>query len=239
MTRKAQQHRGPVHRLVRRARRTMLAARLGVGLLVWLALSGGMWLGLFAVDNVLRLPAGLRLALAVGVAGAAWLRWWRIPMIVRVLPVVGLFLLAGLYAVSVDVEMVNESRYKAEAWIAEKLPSKADSITFIAPPASMPRVHMLPCRVQFAHNARKTTEASLEGRPKLIAVSDAWYNNGLHFDREFRRKLIDEEQLGYHKIAEFGRWLDPDKRNIFTLACWKTKPRRDVSPRVVIMERVD
>ena len=238
-------------------------------LLPFLVFHVGITMGAYQVQPRYHLPSLTCLALAVGVAGATWLRWKRVPMVVRVLPVAGLFLLAGLYAVSVSVEMVSESRYKAEAWIAEKLPSKADSITFIAPPASMPRVHVLPCRVQFAHNARKTTEASLRGRPKLIAVSDAWYNNGLHFDREFRRKLIDEEQLGYRKIAEFGRWLDPDKRNIFRAhdktasgdldsrlrgndsfggrilseafhwACWKTKPRRDVSPKVVIMERVD
>jgi hypothetical protein len=47
------------------ARRAMVAARIAVGCLKWSALLMGIWLLLFALDNLVRLPSGLRFPLAI------------------------------------------------------------------------------------------------------------------------------------------------------------------------------
>ena len=66
-------------RIVSKGRRIMIASRLTVGMLIWIATGLGMWLPLFVLDNVLHLPPGLRLALSVGtVATMVWLLWMNV-----------------------------------------------------------------------------------------------------------------------------------------------------------------
>jgi len=68
-----------VARIVSKGRRIMIASRLTVGMLIWIATGLGMWLPLFVLDNVLHLPPGLRLALSVGtVATMVWLLWMNV-----------------------------------------------------------------------------------------------------------------------------------------------------------------
>lgn len=62
---------GSVTRLVGRARRRMRVAATLAAACRWVVMGLGVWLGLFALDNLLALPAGLRLPLAL--AGGALL----------------------------------------------------------------------------------------------------------------------------------------------------------------------
>ncbi len=64
---------GEVTRMVERARRRMRAATTLVGACHWAVTALGLWLAFFLADNVLALPAGLRLPLAL--AGGALLLW--------------------------------------------------------------------------------------------------------------------------------------------------------------------
>lgn len=64
---------GEVTRMVERARRRMRAATTLVGACHWVVTALGLWLAFFLADNVLALPAGLRLPLAL--AGGALLLW--------------------------------------------------------------------------------------------------------------------------------------------------------------------
>ena len=60
-----------IRQTVARAAQRMKAARVCAGLFWWLVACLGVWLGLFLLDNLLNLPAGLRLPLAVGGAALA------------------------------------------------------------------------------------------------------------------------------------------------------------------------
>jgi len=55
----------------------MFVARVLRGLLVWLVYSAGLWLLLFWLDNLLHLPAGLRLACLMACAVFMGLQFWR------------------------------------------------------------------------------------------------------------------------------------------------------------------
>ena len=68
---------GPVARTLARAARIMFVARVLRGLLVWLVYSAGLWLLLFWLDNLLHLPAGLRLACLMACAVFMGLQFWR------------------------------------------------------------------------------------------------------------------------------------------------------------------
>src|SRR4030042_6307820 len=70
---------GVVAAVVGKGRRIMIANRLIVGLLIWMVIILGMWLPLLLLDNVLHLPAGLRLALSLGAAvSIGWLLWTNV-----------------------------------------------------------------------------------------------------------------------------------------------------------------
>jgi len=68
---------GAVGKTVVRAQRALLATRLILGVLVWLALSLGMWLSLFYLDNLVQLPSGLRLSLSLSAAGVMLFTLWK------------------------------------------------------------------------------------------------------------------------------------------------------------------
>lgn len=91
---------GAMSQLVIRARRRIRAAMMLAGACRWIVTGLGLWLAFFAVDNVLALPAGLRLPLAVG--GGALL----LGVLVRQV------LLPGLRRLRPErVAMLLESRY--------------------------------------------------------------------------------------------------------------------------------
>jgi hypothetical protein len=68
---------GAVGKTVVKAQRALLATRLILGGLVWLAMSLGMWLSLFYLDNLVQLPSGLRLALSLAAAGVMLFTLWK------------------------------------------------------------------------------------------------------------------------------------------------------------------
>jgi len=68
---------GLVRDIISRTRRVMIAARLILGLLVWVGLCLGICLSLFLLDNFLHLPAGLRLALSLAGLGLMIFLLWR------------------------------------------------------------------------------------------------------------------------------------------------------------------
>ena len=54
-----------VGNVMARAGLAVYSARLALGILTWAIVSGVCWLGLFWIDNLLRLPGGLRFPLAL------------------------------------------------------------------------------------------------------------------------------------------------------------------------------
>ena len=69
MTKRNKRQVKAVRRIVVRARRIMFASRLISAVLTWAAICLGGWLMLFYADNLLHLPAGLRLAMSLGGMG--------------------------------------------------------------------------------------------------------------------------------------------------------------------------
>ena len=89
-----------------------------------------------------------------------------------------------------------------------------------------------------------TTAKSLQNRPKLIALADMWYMDPIHFDQDFRQKLL-AGQLGYQKIAEFGPKFtppptkiglrrDPCRARPVCFCLYGFRPVPDTSPRVFV-----
>jgi hypothetical protein len=69
---------GNLDAMVRAAGARLKWSALLAGLCRWLALSLGLWFGLFVMDNLLSLPAGLRLPLALGGAAICAVQLFRL-----------------------------------------------------------------------------------------------------------------------------------------------------------------
>jgi len=78
MNRVSHQRNNSIRQTMLRTRKLLLASQLLWGLLILLTASFGMWLILFVVDNLLHLPAGLRLALSLGGVGLIIFEFWRL-----------------------------------------------------------------------------------------------------------------------------------------------------------------
>src|SRR4030042_2311183 len=75
-----------VHQLILKIRKLTPTSRLLRGLLIWLTVSLGLWLVLLAADNLLHLPAGLRLAVSLGGLGLMGFELWQLllrPVVLR------------------------------------------------------------------------------------------------------------------------------------------------------------
>ena len=72
------EHENDVRELILKIRKLMLTSRLLRGLLIWLTVSLGLWLILLAADNLLHLPAGLRLAISLGGLGLMGFELWQL-----------------------------------------------------------------------------------------------------------------------------------------------------------------
>ena len=194
--------------------------------------------GAWQVQPRYHIPSLAVAAVLMGLAGSDLLRARRLPAVIRVTPLVLVFVLEALFAVAIDAEMMNESRYRAEDWIRANLDKNRDQITFISPSTYMPRSLYEGYKVVYNFE-NMTTAKSLQHRPKLIALSDMWYMDRLHFDQGFRKKLLSE-QLGYRRCAEFGpRYTPPAAKGVFYLATLTTRVRKVISPTVLFMERIE
>ncbi len=185
-----------------------------------------------------HLPSLACMAILVGLAFRDLLELKRFPLFVKMIPLLLIYGIATVFSASISLEMRNESRLRAEAWIRENIDKEKGSITFISPPSYMPRSQHEGYNVRYSLNKGKTDQRSIQHKPQYIALSNKWYNDKLFFDQKFKKQLLNE-QLGYKKVEVFRpQYLNPFGQGIFKIAALKTKRRSVISPVVVIMERI-
>jgi len=175
----------------------------------------------------------------IGKGGSDWLRTRKIPMSVRTVLLISVFTLQGIMAIAVPVEMNNDSRYRAEAWIRNNLDRQKHTLTFLSPSIYMPRCDQDGFNVVYQLRRSEkywTDETVLANEPEIIAISETWYTDTLFFDQNFRKKLLGGE-LGYDRIAEFGSLQNFPSKNLFRIAGLTVRPGHQISPRIIVMQR--
>ena len=63
--------------VIGRAGRTVFVTQLLLGILIWTAICTGLWMALFALDNLLRLPPAMRFPLSLGGVAITLIALWR------------------------------------------------------------------------------------------------------------------------------------------------------------------
>ncbi len=169
------------------------------------------------------LPAVLTIAVFAGLAAA---RAWDTRSSLARSAIVAIVLLALLYGNTMNVGLLLDSRYAAEAWLELNLPPNA-IVGMNGDPTYLPRLPRGAQRVSVDIDARGP---ELRGStPDYLLMSDAYYRRYLrHADtRPVVRRLLAGD-FGYEPVASFHRrWL-PATDSIPT-----------VNPRIVILRRRD
>ncbi|MHC4698158.1 MAG: ArnT family glycosyltransferase [Planctomycetota bacterium] len=185
----------------------------------------------FVYSRFLFAPLAL-LCILVGVAGAALLGHKRWPLQIRLgLPCVFLCVSMG-YAAAIDLEMVQDSRYKVEAWFQANV-TPPSSIGAFSHAQYLPRVNGLGYAT---YSIEMDREAFTKPQPEYLILTSYNYED---FDVEQQACLRDllAGRLGYRLMADFrGRFLGTGS-SWLSLAGWGAPVPGKISPTVSVLRR--
>ena len=179
-------------------------------------------------------PVFLCLALLVGGAGADWLRWRRVPVALRVAPVILLFATSIGYCVAVDLEMMHDTRNRAQRWIAENTEPGAPVGVFSHPqylPYFPPEAGRVAVRLEMA------PETFGHEIPIHLLLTSHNYQDFDTMQQECLSDLL-AGRFGYTPVAWFTKGYLPPRKRWFSIAGWGTRGAGKVSPDITILLRV-
>ena len=177
------------------------------------------------------------LVLLVGKSFADFLRYKKIPILLRLVPILAVYVFSILYCIGLDLEMRNDSRYDAENWFVKNVSPKTH-VGVLCNVRWGPRLYVLGHNCSFRIPLGKTNigEEVLKQKPSypryLILLEDRLSK----FNSDFLESIFDGS-LGYKRVAGFeNKYLYP-KKTIFGVAGWPVSKIHFVSPTVGIYER--
>jgi len=192
----------------------------------------------FVYARFLFVPLAL-LYVLVGLAGAGLLRTARLMPIVR-LAIVTVVLVPSLaYAVAVDLELMTDSRYEAEAWFAANVPPPSSIGAFTRDehlrltPQYLPRVHDMGYATYPLAPSRESFDRP---QPEYLIVSSYDYED---FDTS-QRACVDDllaGRLGYEPVATFRGGYLAVGSSWLGVAGWGTPTLGKISPTLTVLHR--
>ena len=181
-------------------------------------------------------PVYLCLSILVGRAISVWFLNQKIPAVARYLPGLLLYLSSMGYCFAVDLEMTNDTRYRAEQWLIDHVP-RDEWIGVFAHPQYLPRFLVT------GHHARPMpmeAEAIAKLRPRYLILTSHNYDD---FDEPERACMaeLSSGRMGYRPIddAHFTKQYLPPARWLPAMVGWGTRGAGKVSPDIQIFTRID
>jgi hypothetical protein len=186
-------------------------------------------------------PACTETAILTGYMLAVWMQKKRIPSFFRYGAVVLICSLTTLYSVGLKLEMKQDTRVRAEAWIHENV----DKNTLIA--AGMyerygPRLSYQGYKIIWEWHSEgvRTPKGPIQVFPDYLIVSRTWPSSATYKDdRKYKEKLYSG-QAGYQQVACFKALYFYPSSSIFGIASWPYKPDMPVqwiSPDISIFKK--
>jgi len=169
------------------------------------------------------------LAILVGITTATWLRWHKIPLVIRIIPIAVVYLLSLGYCVALDLEMAHDTRHQTEAWFEQHVDRKSRIGIGIHNRNNAPRLrfngYQVLCPWTFAKYGHT--------HPDYLVISPGWYRDE---DPGLKKKLL-ADQLDYKQVAVFQRAYLRKEHGPFNLADWAGRATRWISPRMIIFQK--
>ncbi len=168
----------------------------------------------------------------VGVTTAAWLRWKDVATEVRWGVPCMIFLLTIGYAAAIDAEMLRDSRYAAEAWLADNV-EPSSSVGAFSKPQYLPRLGDLGCPT---YSVAMTRDAFERPQPDYLILTSYNYDDFNSQQRTCMKDLL-AGRFGYQPVATFkGHYLGTGS-SWLSLAGWGAPVPGKISPTITILRR--
>ena len=177
-------------------------------------------------------PVIALVAILTGVSGAAlWRRRsWPAPIRIGVPSIVILFSLG--YTLAINAELITDSRYQAERWFLDNVPTST-GIGAFAHPQYLPRLTELGYPTYRVSMARVSFD---QPQPEYLVLSSYNYTDFDAREHDCRRALVAGE-LGYSPVVTFrGRFLGTGS-SWLSLAGWGAPIPGKISPTTIILRR--
>lgn len=183
------------------------------------------------------IPAFVCLALPIGKFLADLLRSCTVLRPLRLGLVTSVVVLSLLYCVALDLDLVSDTRYQAEAWFRENVPS-GSRVAALCPWTLAPRLQLM--GYEYDWRWGRPTNESVLGRepayPTYLILSEKYYTNQFLFDQGFLESLM-EGRMGYTVVVSFtNRYLYP-RRSLLGVAGWPLRKMNQVSPEIHVLKR--
>jgi hypothetical protein len=136
------------------------------------------------------------------------------------------------YAVSIDLELIYDSRYEAETWFRDNV-TPASSVGAFSNPQYLPRVHELGYAT---YPVRMDPEAFTRNQPEYLILTSYNYEDYDASQRACMDDLVAGE-LGYNVLVEFrGRFLGAGSTWL-SLGGWGVPLPGKISPTLTVLRR--
>lgn len=174
------------------------------------------------------------LGVLVGKSVVDLVRNVRLPNIVRLGVPCCVGALSLGYVVAVDLEMVTDSRYQAEAWFKGNVAQTA-SVGAFSSPQYLPRLTESGYDTYAVKMARESFDRP---QPEYLVLTSYNYED---FDKtqDACRRDLEREKLGYDSVAVFRHRFLGTGSSWVSLAGWGTERVGKISPTLVILRRTD
>jgi hypothetical protein len=182
------------------------------------------------------IPAYIGFSIICGKATADFIRWKKMHLVLRIAPVAAILILSFFHALGVDLEMIYDTRIRAEGWMNQNIKPNQHAAC-VYPPVYGPRLHnagFIYTILQKKHRRQVTREQfdQLEPPADYVVLSNKAFSQILP---ELRKPLI-ENRMGYKTVQVFRRKFLKDD-TIFGLAGYKVGFDDFLSPTITILKR--
>jgi len=169
------------------------------------------------------------LAILVGITTAIWLRWRKIPLLIRAFPIATVYLLSLAYCIALDLEMANDTRNQTEAWFEQHVDKKSQIGIGIYNTNNTPRLRYNGYQVLCPWTFVKFPHAN----PDFLVISPSWYRKE---DPTLKKKLLNG-QMDYEQVAIFQRNFLRNEKGPLILNDWAGRTTRWISPKIIIFQK--
>ena len=144
----------------------------------------------------------------------------------------GILMLSLGHAAAVDLGLLTDSRYAAEAWFTDHV-KPPSSVGAFSKPQYLPRLNDL----GFAtYSLRMTPETFEQPQPEFLVLTSFNYEDFDARQRACMNELLTG-RLGYNRVAEFSGEPPAGQRSWLSVAGWGAPRPGKISPTIMILRR--
>ena len=183
------------------------------------------------------IPGYVCFMLLLGKGCCDLLRFKKLPLAARILPIAVVYVLSALYCIGIDLEMIDDTRYRAEKWLKAQV-APDDMVVALSQQAYAPRVQMLGCKYAFI-NERPKNDAMLRKIGPIanyLVLTEKEFTMPVAFDQEFLKELLAGSK-GYKEVARFSHQYLYPKKTVFGFAGWPMVLTKTISPEIIILKK--